>query len=303
MKTPVETVPGRVGPHSFSWLRVGPPGPVSAVFLHANGFPPSVYAPFLGALGERMTVMAMPMRPLWAPWEPTFRWADLGWDLLDAMDHAGLDRVIVVGHSLGATASIPVITAKPDRFRGLVMVEPAMVHRWQSSVLRWLPGAWALRFEPAKGAARRRDHWDNPDAYLETCRRCGIYDGMDAAGLNALAQGALVQSERGVKLAFPKLWEARILTTAYWPGPTLRNLHLPVVGIRGASSMFLDDTKWRGCTHVISNGWYRQLPEYGHLLPLEAPQAAAAAVLEGIEAQGLFQDTHVNPHSSLPKER
>lgn len=283
-------LPGAVRGTSFSWLRAGPSDrPVEAVFLHANGFPPRSYAAFLRTLGERMAVLAMPLRPLWARVDPAVEWADLGWDLLAALDHAELDQVLVIGHSLGATAVMPVVAARPERFRGLVLVEPAMVHPWQAQVLRWLPRDWALRVEPARGAARRRDWWPDRGAYLESCRRSGVYDRFDPEALDALADAALVEGDGGVTLAFSSAWEAHVLTQATWPGAALRGLQVPVVGVRGRSSMFLDDVKWQRCKRAIGNGWYEQLPEYGHLLPLEGPRAATEAIWRGLAAQRILE--------------
>jgi pimeloyl-ACP methyl ester carboxylesterase len=47
----------------------------------------------------------------------------LACDTLDILDHLGLDRVIVAGHSAGADIATAVAAARPDRVAGLALVE------------------------------------------------------------------------------------------------------------------------------------------------------------------------------------
>lgn len=256
-----------------------------AVFVHANGFPPAAYRPFLETLGETMTVDAVPLRPLWskdAP-EPDLRWADLGDDLIELLDSTKGPPVLLIGHSMGATVGIYAVAARPDLFRGLVVIEPAMVRPWQAVALRWSPWALKRRVEPIAGAVRKRDRWPTRAAFLESCRRSGLYDRLSESALEAFADAALVVDGDGVTLAYPKRWEAWGYATAPSPIAALRTIEVPIVGLRGRSSVFLDDTRWAACVAAAPRGTYEQLPKFGHLLPLEAPAQTARAVLDAVE--------------------
>jgi pimeloyl-ACP methyl ester carboxylesterase len=55
---------------------------------------------------------------------------------------------------------------------------------------------------------------------------------------------------------------------------------VPVVAVRGHSSVFLDDTRWEGLLRGAPHAVRHQLPDHGHLLPLEAPEATAHTVLD-----------------------
>jgi len=68
------------------------------------------------------------------------------------------------------------------------------------------------------------------------------------------------------------------------PVPTLSRVRLPVVGIRAASSIYLDDRRWNRLCAAVPDAWLRQHSESGHLLPLEDPGVTASSVIEGLRA-------------------
>lgn len=54
-----------------------------------------------------------------------YEYADLASDLLCVLDSAGLDRAVLVGHSMGAATAIRVALECPERVSGLVQITPA----------------------------------------------------------------------------------------------------------------------------------------------------------------------------------
>ena len=111
---------------------------------------------------------------------------------------------------------------------------------------------------------------------------------MSEEGLQTFANAAVRDTDDGVALVFPKDWEAHFYTNAPWPAPLFGRVRTPVVGLRGRSTLFLDDARWRDLTSRQRTGWFRQTLEAGHLLPLEHPELAAAWVIEGLQAVGVL---------------
>ena len=111
---------------------------------------------------------------------------------------------------------------------------------------------------------------------------------MSEEGLQTFANAAVRDTDDGVALVFPKEWEAHLYTNAPWPAPLFGRVRTPVVGLRGRSTLFLDDARWRDLTSRQRTGWFRQTLEAGHLLPLEHPELAAAWVIEGLQAVGVL---------------
>ncbi|WP_434570274.1 alpha/beta fold hydrolase [Pseudomonas sp. Z3-6] len=262
----------------------GPP----ASFLHANGFPPAAYEPFLKALSRHLDVTAYPMRSLsGAPLDSGTQWSDLGHELATQVGPG----TIAIGHSLGATASMTAVAEHPDLFSALVVIEPAMLNRWLSFGFRFVPYFIRQRIGPAAKARVKRDRWPDRQAFLESCRRSGLYAGMSERGLQIFADAALYETDGGVTLTFPKDWEAHFYTNPPWPAQIFGKIRKPVVGLRGRSTIFLDDTRWRDLTSRQPTGWFEQMLDAGHLLPLEHPEFAAAMVIEGLQAVGVVPIT------------
>ncbi len=65
--------------------------------------------------------------------------------LIRALDHLGVRRVVLVGHSLGGRLVADVAAAMPDRVIGLVMLDAIVGAQWERvrCVLRWSPPALA----------------------------------------------------------------------------------------------------------------------------------------------------------------
>lgn len=260
-----------------------------AVFLHANAFPPLAYVPFLEALAERVQVTALATRALTSPVPPdtSVQWSDLGDDVVRWLAAEGSPPALAIGHSMGATALIYAAAAHPERFCGLVIIEPAMLGPALARVLALLPMSLRRRFQPAKGALRKRESWPDVAAFRRSCERSGLYRRVSPTGMEALIAAAVRPTASGVSLVYPKTWEAHGYMTATFPGAALARVEIPVIGIRGEPSIFLDERRWRACIAGQPKGWFKQLDQVGHLLPLEAPERAAAAIFAGLDAHGL----------------
>jgi pimeloyl-ACP methyl ester carboxylesterase len=98
----------------------------SVLFLHGAGGVPQ-WLPFFDALAERCT--------LWVPEHPGFGgsddppWirsmADLALFYLDFVEEAGLDRVHLIGNSLGGWLAAEMLIRDRSRFDSLVLLAPA----------------------------------------------------------------------------------------------------------------------------------------------------------------------------------
>ena len=54
-----------------------------------------------------------------------YEYSDLASDLLSVMDSRGIDRAVLVGHSMGAATAVRVALERPELVRGLVQITPA----------------------------------------------------------------------------------------------------------------------------------------------------------------------------------
>jgi pimeloyl-ACP methyl ester carboxylesterase len=265
----------------------------TALFLHANGVPPLAYRPFLEALSTELDVVALGMRPLLSPTptDPRLPWKTLAHDALDWAERQRIGPFVAIGHSMGATAWIQALAERAGSATGLVVIEPAMVRPWQALALRLVPGSLADRFTPAGSTRRKRDRWADEAAFRASCARSGLYDGLGPDELDAFVAAAVHDGPDGKHLVFPKAWEAHFYNLAPCPYGEMGRLSLPLVALRGAASIYLDDARWSGLLRRQPDAVTRQRPELGHLMPLEAPVQVAHDVLDGLRAHGLLPAT------------
>ena len=272
-------------------------------FLHANGFPPEAYRTFLSPFTTDYQVVASYLRPLW-PEEDFQRFLD--WtlfrnDLLDFFDHLhaytqldretwqGPNKVIGMGHSLGATVSLMAALQRPDLFRALVLIEPVLFPPWLSLLLE-TAGGWGVleRFHPLIRRTRRRKvRFASREAMFENYRGKTVFSGLSDRVLRDYVDGLAVQEGKGVRLAYPPAWEARIYATAGFHNrqiwEQLPGLKPPVLVIRGETSDTLGRRAVQLFQHKLPEARVRELSGLGHLAPLEKPERTAREVDDFLE--------------------
>lgn len=265
------------------WERFGGSGP-PLLFAHANGFPPGCYRRLLRALAEEHTVIAALHAPLWSN-EPAPRvapWGRFAADLLDTLDALALpEPVVAVGHSLGGTTLALAAARAPERFAALALLDPVLIRPAHTVIYNL--GTWLLPRKRAllRATRRRRDHWPDRAAAFANLRDKGLFRGVDDEGLRDCVDAMVEEAPPGgVRLRFPKAWEAAIFARGPWAWGALAALTRrgpPLLAVRATRSNLLLDPVWRHWRSVSPGATFAELPG-SHLVPIEAPDATAATV-------------------------
>ena len=141
----------------------------AAHFYHANGFPLGVYSPLLSKLSQKFKLSALGWRATWPGMGPPPKrrdWQLYADDLIAFIEHHCQAPIIGIGHSMGATCTILAAEKRPDLFKTLVLIEPAMVSRSLAKLIRLMPKALMNIFEPAKSTLKKPDFWPSREAFL-----------------------------------------------------------------------------------------------------------------------------------------
>lgn len=289
-----------IGRHQASALRFPPSGP-ELHFYHANGFGARCYLPFLQHIAPRFSVSALNMRPLW-PSKPDperrIGWAQYGEDLIDWLDATASRPVLAVAHSMGAAATAMAAVKRPDLFSGLVLIEPSGVRRHLDITLRLLPYALRNRIGPARDLASRPSRWPDTDSLFHDFRAHRAYRRFSDPLLRQLVQALTDETANGRQLHYPLHWEAHNFATPAQILPTLRRLRVPTRIIAAKPSLFVDPAILDRLARLRPDITITSLPEHGHLLPLEAPVAAAQATLAALDSLGAMP--HHTPAQTRP---
>ena len=269
-------------PPASAWIDWGGGGPALHL-AHANGFPAGSYRRLVDRLTASFHVVSFEARPLWSTEEPATLtdWRPLAADLRAELRRRGLRGLLGVGHSLGGTLTALAAVAEPELFSALVLIDP-VIFTWPRS---WLWSAMqrlglAGRFPLVRRASGRRAHWSGRAAVRLAYRDRRAFAGWAPEAFeDYLAAGFVDAPGGGVRLRYPREWEARIFEVCppdVWP--ELARISVPVLFLRGeASDTFLRSAARRG-TRRIAGARVVEVAGSSHFLPFERPEEVAREI-------------------------
>ncbi len=277
-------------PANAHWQHFSRAG-TAAHFYHANGFPLRVYEPLLTRLSASLAISGLAIRATWPGiGQPPRRrdWQLYADDLIAFIEHEYQQPIIGIGHSLGATCTILAAAKRPDLFKALVLIEPAMVSPGLAQLVRWLPKAVMNLTDPARSTLNKTDRWPSREAFLQQCQQARGYKRFSPEALQTLVRHGLVEGADGhFQLAFPKHWEAHNYTQPPNVMAQLAQLPMPCVAIRGKPSVFFTEQLWQEWQRRSPQTQFKQDLDYGHLLPLENPAGCQRLIEQGLASIGV----------------
>jgi pimeloyl-ACP methyl ester carboxylesterase len=292
---PLPEVPGVEIEHSFVAagslrMHVAAAGPADAepvVLLH--GWPQHWYAwrHLIGPLAERYRVICPDLRGFGWSEAPRGRYlkSELAADVVRLLDALGLERVRLAGHDWGGFAGFLLCIDRPDRvshYAALGISHPWVERRegagetvkqlrrlaYMALIAAPLVGGQVIRRLPAftravmRASAMDPDRtWDGPtlDAYVEQWREpdraratVALYRSFLTSELRDLASGAFAS----------------------------RRMETPCVQLIGIADPVIRPDQQAGCEDDAPNLTVRTVPDAGHWLAEEAPEAVLEAMLE-----------------------
>ncbi len=254
-------------------------------FAHANGFPPGTYRKLLAELSQQYHVVSMAARPLWPDSRPQVLrdWSTLAEDLQAEIDRRGLRGIVGVGHSLGAVISLFAAAADHGLFSAVVAVDPLILtgfHSlfWGAAKKLGLGG----RIRLVRGALRRREVFSNRDEARTTYANKSVFASWDPGVLDDYLETGMVDHlDGGVRLRYPREWEARIFAAAphdLWA--RLRKVSVPTLFVQGEhSDTFLGAARVR-VEREMPNARTVVMADTTHFVPMEQPRALARMIAE-----------------------
>lgn len=267
-----------------AWTEIGGQGP-PLVFSHANGFPPGAYRVMLEILTGSHTVATFGHRPLWSADDPADlpNWHPMAEDFGSSLANRGPTPVVGVGHSLGGVLTLLAAAQRPELFSSLILLDPVIFSGLRSFFWGWMKRlGQEHRFHLAQGAARRRDRWPDRETVRASWSRKGVFQEWDPRVFDDyLAAGVIDGPNGGVVLRYPKVWEARIFEVCpHDEWATLREIDVPVLVVRGATSDTLLPGAAARMERELPNAQVVELEETSHFLPMEKPDEVAGLIAD-----------------------
>lgn len=272
----------------------GPTGAPELHFAHANGFNARTYRSLLRPLARDWTITAGDLRghgatTLRAEPDEMETWDIYGDDLIAVLEALGPRPRLLVGHSMGAVASLMAAARRPDLASGLLMLEPVTgdwPRRAWMALLRRL-GLVDRALALVKMTVRRRATFPDKAAALKSYRGRGAFrtwpEEMVADYVEA---GLTADGVGGWRLSCAPTWEAaNYRLGARSLVAEVRTLRCPVTVMAGTENSTVSSTRLAL--------WQRLRPELrvitldgaSHFLPMEHPGPVRAEIARFLAAR------------------
>ena len=268
----------------LEWSREGTP----LLLLHGFGHSARVWDPIVPALARRYRVLALDARGHGdSDHDPEFRYdhAAVTRDLEAVLEALGVDRLVLVGHSLGGYAAIRFAARHAEALEKLVLVDAGPELSGASRAGRAeRPERPDPSFESAQqyAALLGRLHPRAPARHLESLARHWLREREDGRLVPKLDPAFIrPKSARDPenRRTFDRARWAREETARLWNG--LHAVRCPVLVVRGEHSPMLSaDTVEKMLADGLRDGRAVTIPEAGHAVPVDAPGPLADALAE-----------------------
>lgn len=259
----------------------------TAHFYGGNGFALGVYEPLLNDLAQYLNITALTMRGEWYD-KPTADKLTREEDadvLIEFLQKTQDKPIIGIGHSQGATATTMAAAKRPDLFSALYLLEPVTFTNQQGKLYSLVPRRVKMTREPFKSTQVKQADWDSVDAYYQFLRHHKAYKRITDEHLLIYAKNSLEAGEQAeLTLRFsPKQELANYFGTPLIMKPLqqlIADNKVPVQLIIGKPSMFISQQVRQMWNKFVPNEQMTVLNDYGHLLPLEAPELCAKLIFQ-----------------------
>ena len=262
----------------------------TAHFYGGNGFALGVYESLLSDLAQHLNITALTMRGEWYD-KPTADKMTREEDadvLIEFLQKTQDKPIIGIGHSQGATATTIAAAKRPDLFSALYLLEPVTFTNQQGKLYSLVPRMVKMTREPFKSTQVKQADWDSVDGYYQFLRRHKAYKRITDEHLLTYAKNSLEAGQSAeLTLRFsPKQEIANYFGTPLIMKPLqqlIADNKVPVQLIIGKPSMFISQQVRQMWDKFVPNEQMTVLNDYGHLLPLEAPELCAKLIFQKLK--------------------
>ncbi len=223
---------------------------------------------WMQALASRHTVVTVDVRgggrSRFAQKPFTIR--DLAEDVVAVLDEVGLSTAVVLGLSMGGMVAQELALVAPERVRGLVLVGT------RPPVPRFVPPPLRSNLRLLLPAGRGRSLED----YFRDLWAAAAAPGFAGAHPDRLDELARQSAERPTPRAM--LVHQMRAMSAWAHAERLTRISVPTAVVHGALDSFAPVANGRVLAELIPGASYDEVPDVGHLIPLEAPDRLDAAI-------------------------
>ncbi len=273
----VESTDGvTVAVHDF-----GGDGP-ALLLAHATGFHGMVFTPLVKELRSSFHCIAFDQRCHGASSRPrpasfSFAWSSFADDVLAVVHAMDLEQPSAFGHSSGGAALLLAEERRPGTFRDLFCYEPVVL-----DVAGPLPPEGLPDNPLTRAALKRQEVFESRDQAFDNFSRKPPLSSMSPEALTAYVDhGLIARPAGGFRLACRRDDEAEIYAQgfAHDAFQRLDTVSCPVTLAYGAETTSIGAGLIEAMAKKLPSPTVMEMPNLGHLGPLEDPHACADAIV------------------------
>ena len=254
-----------------------------AHFYGGNSFTVGTYAPLLQELSANFVLSSLALRGYWYD-KPNSRRLTREQDadmLIEFLEKTQDKPVVGIGHSQGATSTAMAAAKRPELFSELYLIEPVTFTKKQATLYNLLPRQFLLNRQPFKSTLTKQSIWASVDDYYESLRAQRAYKRISDEHLKVFAEQSLsAHNDGSYSLLFTPDQELANYFGAPHIDAALKKLSCPYTLITGKPTLFINPTVRKQWQKFVPDSSIISLPDYGHLLPMEAPELCAQVINE-----------------------
>ena len=251
---------------------------------HATGFNAQTYTPLFEQINENITLYAMDMRghgQSSAPANPTKlrSWHTYEKDLIAFIDTLA-EPIFLAGHSIGAAISIAAAAARPERVKGLILLEPVILPPAADLLITAAKGLKLGHKLPiAEGAKNRTAKFPSEAAAIERYKGRGAFKSWPDEWIKNYVEGGTQKTNEGIELSCKPEWEAKTFAvTSHRPWKAIKNLKCSVTLLKGGKGSTCLMSSLNRMKTLHPHNEYRVMKEASHFLPMEYTDICAKEI-------------------------
>ncbi len=272
-----------LGNGTVSAVHFGPiDTPVKLVFLHANGFNGLAYRSILEGLGVHVIALDLRghgMTTLPAQAGQFANFYSYAQDVIAYLNAHVSGKVVLAGHSLGASTAILAAGLAPDKITKVLAFDPIVLPLFVRVVMSTKMGRNYLRtnFPMARAAGKRRDIFNDFQTAFKRYRGRGTFKQFPDTALWDYICGGFVEGGGHIRLACRPAWEQ------YTYVAQSHNLKKAIRVLPAGSHLMVTDFVKQGkwitpMARLRPDIRTQHLPDFDHFFPLINLDISVAAL-------------------------